>query len=527
MKRKRRILRCLLALLCVLGILLPTAAFLLIDRGTPAPSVDDESIWQILHVYKGTWHDDALTRFVFLKNRNTGLALDVHGYFIDDIIYCIFPQGTDLSRLCLNFTADEPLFVNGKKVISGLTRLDLSQPAAVECGERSYRLECRFTQLPVLELKTTDEQPPIPYSGEKAAVFNLYDPSGRLLVNDTARIRVRGNSTAALSKLPIRLETSHSHALLQLQEDDAWALLANFMDPTLMRNQVAFDLAEALGMEYVPQQEYVELYLNGQYQGVYTITTQLGIRSGSVDLPPISQNRPEGSYLLEFDVRSAGDPDAIITPLGVPIVIDSPSSVSDALREDIREEVLRLEAAITAPGGALDGVRYTQLIDLNSLAGFFLVSELTYNGDVRKPLSVFMYKAADGKFHMGPVWDYDLSQGLSPREAEEDATVIMLEDSWWWPYLLRDEEFLRAVAEKMAMLPDWYAQEDERLNRLSLQLEGAAENNFIVSYIGVNDYCNTLADNSFDEEMAGLRAWLPKRFEAFDDALPALMSSCD
>ena len=254
MKQKKRLFCGALAAVCILCFALLVLADRMIDRGGAIPEINDESIWSILHVYKGTYHDETLPQFVFTKNLNAGLAMDVQGYFADDIVYCIFPQGTDVSGLRLSYTSDEPLFIDGRRVVSGVTRLDLSQPLSMECQGKTYQLEARFTQLPVLELKTTDEQPPIPYSGEKAAVFNLYDPSGRLLANDTARIRVRGNSTAALSKLPLRLDRSHSHALLQLPEDDTWALLANFMDPTLMRNQAAFDLAEALGMEYVPQQ---------------------------------------------------------------------------------------------------------------------------------------------------------------------------------------------------------------------------------------------------------------------------------
>ena len=465
-----------------------------------------------------------MPRFVFQKSQNPGLALDVHGYFLDDVIYCIFPQGTDVSALRLSYIASGSLFADGRRVLSGITRLDLSQPLVLSCDGRNYTLETRFTQLPVMEVKTADGQPPIPYSGEKASIVNLYDTRGQLLFNDTARTRVRGNSTAALSKLPLRVETGQRHTLLGLPEDDTWALLANFMDPTMMRNQVAYDLATALDMPYVPRQQYVDLYLNGKYQGVYAATTQLGLRSGSITLPPIGDENPKGSYLLEFDVRSGGDPQTIHTPLGLPIVIDSPAHVSEALRSDIAQDVMRLEQTIVAPNGQLDGVHYTQLIDLDSLVNFYLVTEMTYNGDARKPLSVYMYKNTDGKFYMGPVWDFDLSLGLSPRETEEDATVLVLQDSWWWPYLLRDTTFLQAVKAKLPQVQAWCLEEDERLQLLMEELQSAAVNNFLVSYIGVNDYCNTLQDNSFVEEVNNLRNWLPDRCQLLVEALLQLCS---
>ena len=521
MKRKKRLFGGALAAVCILCIALLVLVDRMIDRGEAIPVMNDESIWNILHVYKGTYNDETLPQFVFTKKLNAGLAMDVQGYFVDDIVYCIFPQGTDVSGLRLSYTSDEPLFTGGRRVVSGVTRLDLSQPLSMECGGKTYQLEVRFTELPVLELCTTDGEYPVPNGRTKAVVFNLYDASGHLLVNDTGGARVRGNMTATLSKLPLRLESSHSHALLGLPEDDTWALLANFLDPTLMRNQVAFDLARALGMKYVPQQQYVDLYMNGKYQGVYAATTQLGIRSGSIDLPPVGADAPDGSYLLEFDRRSRDDPQTITTPLGVPIVIHSPSSVSDTVRERITGEVLRLEAAITAPDGVLDGVRYTELIDLDSLADIFLVNELAYNGDARDPLSIFMYKDTDGKFYMGPVWDFDISFGLYPLAADVNPPVLMLSDSWWWPYLLQDGEFRQVLADKMILLEDWCAQEDVRITQLAQQLERAEVNNYIVSYLGVNDYSNTLEDDLFAEEVANLRAWLPRRYAELSDALPA------
>lgn len=521
MKRKKRIFCGALAAVCVLCITLLMLVDRMIDRGVPALAAYDESIWRITHVYKGTYNDETLPQFVFPKNLNVGLVMDVQGYFVDDTIYCIFPQGTDVSRLRLSYTSDEAISVDGRRVVSGVTQLDLSRSLLMKCGEKTYRLEAHFTQLPVLELNTTDGAYPVPNGRKKAVIWNLYDTSGHLLVNDTGRARVRGNMTATLSKLPFRLESSYPHALLGLPEDDTWALLANFLDPTLMRNQVAFDLAEALGMEYIPRQQYVDLYMNGKYQGIYAAATQLGIRSGSIDLPPVSEGDPDGSYLLEFDRRKRGDPETITTPLGVPVVIHSPASVPDDIRERIADEVLRLEAAITAPGGEVDGVRYTELVDLDSLVNLFLVNELAYNGDARDLLSIFMYRGTDGKFYMGPVWDFDISFGLYPLPPEETPPALMLGESWWWPYLLQDQKFRQALADQMAVLEDWCAREDVRIEQLAQQLESAAANNFIVSYLGVNDYSNTPEDDPFMDEVAALRAWLPERYAQLAEALPA------
>ncbi len=62
----------------------------------------------------------------------------------------------------------------------------------------------------------------------------------------------------------------------------------------MMRNQLAFHLADQLGMPYVPDSAYVDLWINGDYRGTYLVCEKVEIGSSRVDLKR-SQRRSYGT----------------------------------------------------------------------------------------------------------------------------------------------------------------------------------------------------------------------------------------
>ena len=55
--------------------------------------------------------------------------------------------------------------------------------------------------------------------------------------------------------------------ILGMPKHKRWVLLANWMDRTLLRNRVAFRMAQATCMEWTPRGEFVEVVLNGKHVG--------------------------------------------------------------------------------------------------------------------------------------------------------------------------------------------------------------------------------------------------------------------
>jgi hypothetical protein len=88
--------------------------------------------------------------------------------------------------------------------------------------------------------------------------------------------------------------------------DKEWALLANYFDPTYMRNYYAYMLANALGLEYTCDCKFVEVYINNEYNGLYLLTETVKTSKERVDIEIDSQTA-ETPFLLELDMKVVQD----------------------------------------------------------------------------------------------------------------------------------------------------------------------------------------------------------------------------
>lgn len=136
----------------------------------------------------------------------------------------------------------------------------------------------------------------------------------------------RGNTTWAWQKKPyaIKLKKNKETAnegteVLGMPAHRRWVLLANLIDKSMIRNSVAFMLAETVystgKSDYVwtPRGHSVELVLNGEHKGNYLLCEQIKIdenrvNAGSVDkaLKPTTEGGQ--GYLIECDRLWGSDP---------------------------------------------------------------------------------------------------------------------------------------------------------------------------------------------------------------------------
>lgn len=120
-------------------------------------------------------------------------------------------------------------------------------------------------------------------------------------------IRGRGNSTWMLEKRPFRLDFEKKINLLQGGgTSKKWILLANQVDRTLLRNQLALDWARTslTNIPFTTDTQPVEFYLNGEYMGVYLLVEQSEVATGRVEITKPEANTgniDEIGFLLERD----------------------------------------------------------------------------------------------------------------------------------------------------------------------------------------------------------------------------------
>lgn len=266
-----------------------------------------------------------------------------------------------------------------------------------------------------------------------------------------AKIRGRGHSTWEWPKKPYKIKLEEKQSLLGMTASKEWVLIANYADESLMRNITAFAIADAMGtFRFTPKAVPINLYMNGIYQGVYTLGEQIEVKSSRLELD-YREDTPNTGYLIEIggaepDVNLKGK-DCFDLPSGCAkdILIKSPKD--EKLKQENYDFIYNYMCIADKAVTTLDN--YETYIDVDSFIDWFLLHELTYNLDSCFHRSCFMYKDRGGKLKMGPVWDFDLAFGnmyLDPPDYDDWATVGSANSSsyigvTWFNYLLTDESF--------------------------------------------------------------------------------------
>lgn len=241
--------------------------------------------------------------------------------------------------------------------------------------------------------------------------FDDQNKASFVLDNVAMKIRLRGNSTHEMPKKSYKIKFDNKQYMFSDYKEKDWVLLANHADQSLIRNALAFQMASQLGMDFVPLVKFVNLFINGEYQGNYLLTDQVEVTNDRVD---ITEKEPvmDTGYLLEFDKKLYAsdfvtDENFFIID-GIPFVIKTPDK-NDETYLDVQhyfiEDYMRQVFDVLKAQGD-----YHEYIDETSFIDWYIINELFKNVDSGYS-SVFYYKDAQGLLKMGPVWDFDLSIG--------------------------------------------------------------------------------------------------------------------
>ena len=243
-------------------------------------------------------------------------------------------------------------------------------------------------------------------------------------------IELRGSSSLDLSdKKPYSVETRDAEGedldfpLLGMPAESDWVFMAPFTDKSLIRDALTLELARRV-MPWASRTRFVELVLNGEYQGIYIVVEKIKRDKNRVD---ISKLEPEdvagddltGGYIVKLDKTSGGPSEGWQSPYGIPYnpyyQIEYPK-LEDITPEQstyIREWVNDFEFTMTTDDYDDPVNGYSKYIDVESFVDFAIINEITKNVDGYR-LSSYFYKDKDSEnnlLHAGPVWDFNIALG--------------------------------------------------------------------------------------------------------------------
>ncbi|MBQ7936693.1 MAG: CotH kinase family protein [Clostridia bacterium] len=238
-----------------------------------------------------------------------------------------------------------------------------------------------------------------------------------------AGIRGRGNSTwLHFDKKPYRLKFNKKVDLLGMGANKDWVLLANAFDETMMRYYLAFSLAHELELEYTSEFQFVNLFLNGEYRGVYLVCEQIEEGESRVDVNTSKTGEVDTGYLIECIGNSTKEEEEryflaekvngnrlypTAKEFRFYIKSPEPEECTDAQYEFIKNYITEVNEAIFEK----DWNRIRQLVDVETAAKMFVLDEVMLNNDMG--YCFYLYKKKGEKLCFGPMWDYDQSCGGS------------------------------------------------------------------------------------------------------------------
>ena len=521
-------------------------------------------------------------------------SVQIPAVAMDGTNYLFLPASANLASLNAVFTRSAEtgdLVVMGdlgSQNVSSTDSLDVSALASETNGYRTITAKVgngtaftvrimQASELPTLYLTSTDTSAQgrsyvdSSKRNTTTAALKMIDANGgEIAATNITELKARGNSTftyAEKKSYQMKLETASD--LLQNDESvKTWVLLASYFDATLMHDKLFKDMAAALDMPYTASCDWVNLYYDGEYRGVYLLSEKNAVKDTSVAITDLEAKYREqnpkygtnmttatgtnayggnytyttgltnpaditGGYLLELNHDAPDEVNGFVTKKGKGVNVKSPEWCGDAAMKYISEYYQAFEDAVYATDktGAYTGYNestdkhYYDYVDRDSLVKIFLMQELALNPDGFVS-SLYFYKDADGIMYAGPIWDQDMTLGTGwTKQITPDTTDY----HYLAEALIRIPDFRDAVIayynKAFAPLAKNLLAENGAVNNYAARLTDSAAMNFVLwDYIRVGEPDNPghiWQGATYASVLADMRSWLTERIAMLDEIFAA------
>lgn len=352
--------------------------------------------------------------------------------------------------------------------------------------------------LPSIHVETTLGRDTITSTNGKDTLtkITIVNKDGSYEYKDTSltnsEIKVRGNATKAYAKKPFQIKLGEKTDLYGMGSSKTWILLANYDDQSLIRNNIMYKIGELMGM-HTTEFRNVDLYLDGQYYGVYLLCEKVSISSSRIDILELEKLNDElnetykqtpvkitggipntiiteysyipdvvnpsditGGYLVELDNNYwSSELCYFITENGSHYVVKSPEYASKEQMEYIATLFGEMEEAIMSDSGYNRlGKHYSEYADVESLVYAYIMAEFGRNFDAGSS-SMYFYKDADkngeySKIVKGPLWDCDNTLGNIHKNGASNTEGYWARNRSIWAGLTKHSEFNAMVTKELA-----------------------------------------------------------------------------
>lgn len=332
------------------------------------------------------------------------------------------------------------------------------------------------------------------------ADMRIYDREGELnklssqpVLESKINIRVRGNSSRTFDKVGYLFKFTDDAGMerklevMGMEKDSTWVLHGPYLDKTLMRNYMWYNLAGQI-MEWAPDVRYCEVFLDHEYQGLYVMAEQISMGEGRIEMTKYDGKSNISSYIVCADRESVNDVQYLDNFTSYALRINGKlevkypgaSRITPELTEYISRDFSRFEKALYSFDYDTARYGYQNYIDVDSFVDYFIINEVTQNTDAGL-YSTYFYKDVSGKLKMC-VWDFNNCCDNYIEDQTPMAGFFMQNRPWYF-VLCKDEAFMEKVITRYHQL------------RKGILSEEAVE-----SYIaGVQSYLGPAIERNFEK----------------------------
>lgn len=348
-------------------------------------------------------------------------------------VYLPWDANQDLELICdddVTITIGEKTYHNGDSLsVPALEYLsgDISAPG-VDSASGQFRF-IAASGLPSVFLGGDGDQDTKEFvtaeKGNTSSGFCLVlDENGQQDFLGLCGIRVHGNTSWFDDKKSYQFTLENSSEILGMSSQRKWVLDSEYSGSALLSDAIIYKLSQELGDPYTPDFRFVNVFLDGQYEGLYLLLQKISIEGGTLsdlkDLETIN-NRLQGSS-IEKNV-SGGYLVELLGLLGMQEVeeslqletpnrwmrVRSPNNITPEQHAYLQQLVNEAEEALYLPDGetTASGKIWSDYFDSESWIRQYLLQEISGNVDTEVCSEYFYVKEDERILYGGPAWDYD------------------------------------------------------------------------------------------------------------------------
>ncbi|MFZ5429946.1 MAG: CotH kinase family protein [Bacteroidota bacterium] len=415
------------------------------------------------------------------------------------------------------------------------------------------------SHLPLIMIDTGGRQ--IPDEPKITARMRIIDngPGNQNSVFDPARefdgpvgIEVRGQSSQSFPKKSYGFETrtesggENKVSLLGMPAHDDWVLYAPYSDKTMMRNDLSYYLGRRMG-RWQPDAHYVEVYLNGQYIGVYQLIERIKRGNNRVNIAKmessdVTGDKVTGGYIFKVDkIHDLSSSEYFYSNpayryknarnYAYSYYYPKSDAIVWSQRSYLQNFLYQFENNLNASWFANPASGYMRYIDAESFIDFQIINELANNVDGYR-YSTFFYKQRDsegGKLVAGPLWDFDLGYGNLDYSQRHMSTSQWCYTNYgpgepncihWWARMMEDPVYEGQLKTRYSNLRKTVLHTDSIMAYLDSRVAGLGDaigRNFQRwQILGVRVWPNYYIGPTHHAEVNFLKNWITNRLNWMD-----------